>query len=223
MAVPTRSSEQIREDIVRHLQWDSRVDASQITVRVSGSDVILEGTVLSSLARKAAEMDAWTTVGVRFVDNRLTVRVDGARRPPSDAEIGENVERNLRANPNLDISGLQVSLVNGVVTIEGSVESYWAKILAEELAGDVTGVVGVTNKVSVVPTHDIVDDAIADAVVSSLDRRPAVNVDSIDVQVENGVVTLSGHVPSWMGLQDALNAARHTVGVTNVVNHLIIE
>ncbi len=68
-----RSAERITEDVNEALTWDGDVDASQIQVRVEGDEVILEGTVDSRRAKRAAEEAAERVRGVSDVHNRLRV------------------------------------------------------------------------------------------------------------------------------------------------------
>ena len=51
----------------------SSYDASQITVEVQGSKVILRGYVRSWVEREEAARQAWSAPGVTAVDNRITV------------------------------------------------------------------------------------------------------------------------------------------------------
>ena len=69
----TRSDERIREDVNDHLTNDWRVDASHITVRVSSSEVTLDGTVGSRQEKRRAEDIAEDVSGVTHVQNNLRV------------------------------------------------------------------------------------------------------------------------------------------------------
>lgn len=66
-----RSEERIREDINDRLSDDDRVDASEIEVEVSGSEVVLKGTVATREEKRRAEDIAESISGVRNVENRL--------------------------------------------------------------------------------------------------------------------------------------------------------
>jgi osmotically-inducible protein OsmY len=115
-----------------------------------------------------------------------------------------------------------VSVVDGDVSLEGSVDAYWKKRRIEDLSYDRLGVITVNNKLAVVPTQDLEDQAIAKDVVAVLDRRALIDVETIDVEVEAGMVTLSGTVPSWIAWDEAQRAAQYTEGVVDVINDLMI-
>lgn len=68
-----RSDERIREDVSDKLTDDAFIDASDIEIEVSGSEVTLSGTVDSRLARRRAEDLAERCSGVTHVQNNLRV------------------------------------------------------------------------------------------------------------------------------------------------------
>jgi osmotically-inducible protein OsmY len=80
--------------------------------------------------------------------------------------------------------------------LEGTVDAFWKKVRAEDLAFSMRGVLGLTNKIAVVPTQTIADENLAENIINALDRNVNVNVDDVNVTVEDGTVTLTGAVPS---------------------------
>ncbi|WP_236024832.1 BON domain-containing protein [Arenibaculum pallidiluteum] len=74
----TRSDDRIREDVSDRLTDDSLVDATDIDVTVSGSEVTLSGTVDNRNAKRRAEDIAEAVSGVRHVQNNLRVRQQGS-------------------------------------------------------------------------------------------------------------------------------------------------
>lgn len=70
----TRSDERIKEDVSDRLSDDDELDASDITVQVSGGEVTLTGFVDSRDAKRAAEDCAEACSGVKHVQNTLRVR-----------------------------------------------------------------------------------------------------------------------------------------------------
>lgn len=70
----TRSEDRIREDVCDRLTDDWSVDASEIDVNVSGSEVTLSGTVPNRAQRRRAEDCAEWVSGVTHVQNNLRVK-----------------------------------------------------------------------------------------------------------------------------------------------------
>lgn len=74
----TRSDDRIKEDVNDRLNDDSRVDASDIEVSVSGCDVTLSGNVNSRDEKRRAEFLAEAVSGVKNVENRLHVNQESS-------------------------------------------------------------------------------------------------------------------------------------------------
>jgi osmotically-inducible protein OsmY len=218
-----RSDEEIKKDIVDQLFWDDRVNASKITVDVEDGEVTLKGSVPNYSARLAASTDTWVVSGVLSVNNDIEIEYAETDVSYVDSQLNSYIMNVLKWNPNIDSSEISVSVDNGWVTIEGSVDALWKKMRAEDLISDIAGVLGVTNKLSVVPTKDIMDELIAEDIVSALERNASLNVEDIDVKVENGTVTLSGSVSSWSARMAAYEAALYTEGVTRIHDDLQVS
>lgn len=217
------TDEKIKMDVVQQLYWDSRVDGSVINVIVKDGIVILGGEATSFLERKAAFEDAWSVPGVLSVENHIKVAAPSGVPIRDDNEIKVNVEKVLEWNPTLDASQIKVSVDASKVILEGSVDSFWKKVYAEELAAATSGVVDVTNNLAVVPSKQVVDEAIAKDVTEALQRNAAVDADSVGVKVENGLVTLTGTVQNWGAKTAAFFAALYTRGVVHVDDRLTVR
>jgi osmotically-inducible protein OsmY len=217
-----RTDEQIKTDVVADLAWDDRIDATAIEVSVENSEVTLKGSVNSLLAKRVAEENTWTTMGVLQVDNQLEVEYPEAVEVPTDEEIDDRVTSKYQWDLDLRSFKLDVDVNAGLVELTGSVNSLWKKYHAETLAENVTGVLAVTNKIAVVPSEDYTDEAIAEDITATINRRLDVNVNNVDVTVEDGKVTLSGSVADWAAWRSALDAALYTLGAVEVEDNLNI-
>jgi len=218
-----RPSEQIKLDVIDQLEWDSRIHANTISVEVVDGTVRLSGTVDSYMERQAAEMDSWTMPGVKSVDNRLSVaRVTGARLPKDD-EVQWNVKSVLTLNSAIDSSNIEVVVNDGVVLLNGSVDAFWKKARAEELAFEVQGVFMVVNNLTVVPSGSPLDQSIAADILGAFSRIGGIDLDAVNVEVEGGRVALKGRVPNWQTYAAAHSVAKYTRGVVDLTNNLVIS
>lgn len=217
-----KTDEIIKKDVVDQLFWDDRVDASNIKVDVSKGAVTLSGNVPNHNALRSALEDTFALREVRSIVNNLIVEYPGSQSLPTDYNLRTNIEGILLLNSSIDSSEIDVNVQDRVATLEGSVDSYWKKLKAEELTFDVTGIMGVNNLLSVVPSQDVLDKTIAEDIIKAFNRNVFIDVNDVDVQVEDGMVTLFGTVQDWSAQQAALNIAKYTSGVRDVKNDLTI-
>ena len=88
-----RSEERIREDVCDRLSDDYVIDASDIDIKVNGSDVILTGTVNSRNEKRRAEDIAESVSGVTNVQNQLRVSSSAYGSPGSSSTSGSSSTR----------------------------------------------------------------------------------------------------------------------------------
>lgn len=142
----------------------------------------------------------------------------------SDAQLHADVAEELVSDPSLDASRIAVAVHDGVVTLTGTVPSYWQKVEAENAVKRVTGVKGIANEVKVeIPAFHKRDDAdIAEAAAKALAWHSDLP-DGIKVTVENGWVTLSGTVNWQFQKDEAERAVKYLNGVVGVTNTIQIK
>ncbi len=221
MDLTGQTDQKIKKDIIDHLFWDHRVDASRVTVEVKAGSVTLSGTVPDYASRQAAESDVWSIPGTRSVENQITVEtlVKGS----VDKKIREDAEYALTKLAGVDQGKVDVSAVSGWVTFKGEVDSFWKKIQAEEMTSLVPHVKGITNELVVVPTENKKDQEIGEEIMKALDRNANVDVNSVHVEVKDGEVALSGRVPSVYSRWSALEVAHYNGGVVDVQDNLAVQ
>ena len=217
-----RPTEKIKKDVVDELYWDASVDASNIKVTVTDSEVTLEGTVPNFATRYDAAVDTWGIEGVKKVNNNLTVRFPATFTAPTDAEIKRNAKNTLMWNPDIYSPDINVSVKDGAVILEGTVDMYWKRWKAENLLSDLTGVKEIKNHLAVVPGDGFVDKSIATDIENALKRSLYVSAEDVAVKVNDGNVTLSGTVPTYYSRMKAFDAAINTAGVTDVNNYIVV-
>ena len=213
----------ITDRVKDQLIWDNRVRASDVDVTVQDGTAVLTGTVPSYRAKIAATEDAWSVMGVTNVDNRLRVQYPPMITVPTDSEIMSSVNSSLTLDPDINSSKIDVLVSGGIVTLRGTVDSLWKKFQAASDAYSSVGVIDVINELAVVVTDKASDERIARSIEAAFDRNFNVDPDNITVTVANGIVTLTGTVPSWTSWRSAYNTAVYTAGVTDVIDQLMIS
>lgn len=157
-------------------------------------------------------------------------------------EVVALLERETRVN--LHLLPLQLSLADGVLTMEGEVEHIMAKKRALEVAAAVPGVGGIVDRIRLVPAARMEDGELRDHVCNALlaekllsataiwavvKGKPEVvreadgSLGSIDVEVTAGVVTLNGAVSSLSAKRLAGVLAWWVPGSRDVVNGIEVS
>jgi osmotically-inducible protein OsmY len=217
-----RTDQQIKKDIVDELYWDYRVDASNTKVEVAEGKVTLTGVVSTYTARNAAVADAWGIAGVKDVTNLLSIVFPPTFDVPADKEIKRRAEMRLAWHSGFDKVDIDISVVRGVVKLEGAVDAYWQRWKAESLVSELMGVRNIENHLTVVPGESYVDHDIAEQIESALKRNPIIDAEAVTVKVECGQVTLTGSVPTYYARGRAYSIAAQTAGVINVDNNVTV-
>lgn len=222
MAVGTYADEELKQIVIDELYWDDRVDPANMQVEVHDGRVVLMGTVPTYAALGAAEEDARAVAGTENVDSQLVVKQPAHALVPTDQEIESNLMNLLRWSAHVDASDIRVVVNDGWVTLKGTVPAYWQKVKARELASGLMGVIGVTNELAVVPSKRYEDRRIAEEIEAALERNIYVDAETVDVKVRDGVVMLAGTVPDMRAYNAALDTAKYTPGVVDVINELVV-
>jgi osmotically-inducible protein OsmY len=226
--------------INEHLNpFDIGVDASDGTVT-------LTGTVDNEAQRSLAEQLARDLSGIDQVDNRLEV-VDGGTGQSGAENPFYRLVNQANTTTRIKLRLLWSETTNGLlidvdtdgehVTLTGKVRTEEEKALAERIAGRTEGVGSVDNQIVVDPDASFAKQAgamvteagetISDAwittrVAASLRFDSTINHGLIDVQTNDGVVTLKGQVPTLAQKQNAEEIAAGINGVERVDNQLEI-
>jgi osmotically-inducible protein OsmY len=218
-----RTDEDIKKDIVDELYWDDRVDASDVMVEVEGGRVALQGSVPSYTVRRIVENTVVTIRGVTGLDNHLVVELPRTLHEITDIEIKANVTSSLGWHPDINATDVGVTVTAGIVSLDGSVGRYWEKLEVEEVISKIGGVVGVENRLAVVPTRDVWDQVVAEGIVMALERSKRLDAGSVTVEVKSGRVVLSGTVPDTSTRRVAEDIAFRTSGVREVEDNLAVQ
>ena len=142
-----------------------------------------------------------------------------------DLDLQEAVLDELRWEPRLEAAHLGVIVHDDVVTLTGHVDTYAQKHAAEVAAHRVKGVHAVANDVEVrLPADDQrTDEDIAAAALERLAWDVTIPDGTIHLTVEDGWVTLGGHVDWHYQRENAEQALQRLYGVTGISNEIAIK
>ncbi|MCG6187117.1 BON domain-containing protein [Maribellus maritimus] len=238
----TRSDAEVKEAVEDAFVYDPRVYSFNPEIRVNAGVVTLTGEVSNLKAKRAAEQDAKNVVGVLGVNNHLIVVPEFI---PEDTKLEADVTEAFKRDPIVEKWELDVNASNGMLYLNGTVDSYFEKAQAEDVASKVKGVIDVRNNLKVNDLNDVrysdyygwntyyppyhidIEEAkksdiqIEKDIQSQLWWSPYVNEDEVDVTVEDGTAILEGTVDTR---REKLFAEINAIegGAEDVENDLIV-
>lgn len=235
---------QVRAALERELPVDLRHYPLKFDLDADGA-LIIEGETKNIGAKKLVLELSAAVSGIAGIIDRLRVvpaqrMGDGQIRDHvRDALLEEPVFANCGLSVRLDTiwqtvrepyiaptaphPSIQVSVAEGVVTLDGQVGSLSHKCLAGALAWWVPGTRNVVNGLEVAPAQEEGDAEITEAVRLVLEKDPLVNAINIRVTTKNSVVTLDGVATSESEKEMAEMDAWCGFGVDRVINRLQLK
>jgi osmotically-inducible protein OsmY len=143
----------------------------------------------------------------------------------SDRELQIDVLDELRWEPGVNASDIGATVKDGVVTLEGTVDSFAEKWAAEKAVKRLPGVkaLAIELKVELPGSSERTDADIARAAENALKWDVLVPSDRIKVTVEKGFLTLEGEVDWQLQKSTAERAVLHLTGVKGVANQITVK
>lgn len=143
----------------------------------------------------------------------------------TNAELQRDVQNAIKWEPLMHAAEIGVIVKDGVVSLEGIVDSYAKKLEAENAAKKVIGVKALVEKIEVkLPSSWTKTNVeIANAVLAALKLNWSVPQDKVTVKVEDGWVTLEGELPWNYEREAAKSAVKYLMGVKGVTNNIKIK
>ena len=141
----------------------------------------------------------------------------------SDSQIQAAAQKALSASR---YKNVQVSVEGGIATLTGTVDLFANKVTADQKIRHVKGVSAIRDEIQVAGAE--ISDAqlqekLSKAITYDMVGYGTTPFDAIGVQVQNGVVTLSGHAYGPVDASDAVAIVEYTKGVKDVIDNIQID
>jgi osmotically-inducible protein OsmY len=189
-----------------------------VGVTVEDAVVRLTGFIDSYAEKWAVERAAARVAGVRGVRNYVVVL-------PTQDPFGEDFRIRRAAQHALEWDarvpdGVRGEVTDGVLRLRGVVERFQEREAAEEAVRNLVGVRDVVNEIRVAPAPSAAD--LEADIEAAIRRRFGTGGHRVVFVTAEGVVTLSGVVPTLTMLEDLERTVRSLPGVTRLVNELLV-
>lgn len=219
--IASRTDAQLTADVIRELKWDPRVDETEVGVRVRDGIVTLTGHVGAYPKKLAARDAAHRVYGVLDVVDEITVRLP-ALLVRTDEDIAKAVRSTLKWDVLVRDDQITTTVSNGIVTLNGTVDSWSARHDVEQAVYRLTGVRSVVNQITVGAVA--IDAArIKQEIEDALERRAEREAKRIGVSVRDGVVTLTGTLRSWGEKNAVERVASYACGVRRIDDRTTVD
>jgi osmotically-inducible protein OsmY len=139
------SDDEIARRAVAVLEWDAGVPGGRIQVTVQNGQITLSGKVDRHFKKLAAESAVGRLRGAIGVINAITVKA-GVR----SNDVAKSIENALQRNAEIEASRIRVVVRDDKVILEGEVETWNERQLAEKAAWAVPGVTDVEDRIRIV-------------------------------------------------------------------------
>jgi len=215
---------ELGQDVEKELAWNSRVDASHITVTTQNRVVTLAGRVQNYAIKCEAGSVVKHIAGVAGLANELEVTSGEAQ--PNDPDLTQRVLQALEANVFVPSKTIKPVVHDGWVTLSGKALYYYEKLDAENSVRPLRGVRGITDSI-VIDTPDgsqnLNQEITQEVITGALSRNARLDADQITVKVNGRTAILEGAVRCLAERDDAEQAAWAAPGVNAVENHLVVS
>lgn len=216
-----KSDSEIKTQVLRELKWDSRIGWAEIGVEVSAGVVTLTGTVANYAKKVAAQDAAHRVTGVLDVANEIEVRREG-EFVRNDRPLASAVRHVLEWDAFVPDERIKSTVSDGWVTLEGEVDVWREREDAERAVLRLQGVIGVINKIRLVP-RKVDPEELREQIEYALERRADREAERLRIEINDGAVDVFGRVHSWQEKRAVLGSISHAPGVTAIRDHLRLD
>lgn len=214
-----RTDSQLQDDVMNELEWEPRVEHTNIGVAAKDGVITLSGYVGSYAEKIAAEKAARRVKGVRGLAEEIEIRLP-SEAMTTDPEIAKRIADMFDWSVQVPRGRISVKVEKGWVTLSGHVDSHFQRKSAYDLASRISGVKGVSNLVEVKAIPSPYD--VRERIIAAFKRNADLDAQTITVTAEGNTVRLGGKVHAWYEREIAERAAWSAPGINRIEDNITV-
>ena len=213
------ANNQLQQNVQFALFWEPYLEHTTIGVTAQNGIVTLSGTVDSYEKKIEIEKVVKRVRGVKALVEHLEVH--HGITPESDEDLAIKALAAIQLNTSIPENDIKIVVAKGWVYLIGAVDWNYQKMAAQHAVSRIIGVKGVVNSLLI---HSVSTDAIEqNAIQNALKRSSLLRNKTIQVAVDDNVVTLTGHVDSYLQKEEAERITWNAPGIWRIINHIEIQ
>jgi osmotically-inducible protein OsmY len=219
---------ELKDDVLAELKYEPIVKVTDIGVLVKNGTVTLNGYVSSYVEKLEAVQAVKRIAGVKAIADDIEIQLPKSYHR-TDGDIAAAAINQINWATLIPPNTVRVTVSEGWIELEGEVEGWHQKTLAGDVVRHLSGVKGVSNRLSLgqpiqmndKPTVKPVE--VERAIKSAFKRSAVVDANKIRVETAGNNVELSGNVRNLAEREEAERAAWAAPGVFSVDNQLTVK
>lgn len=215
-----KTDSQLKKDVTAELDWDPSINPAHVGVAVKDGVVTLTGHLDTYAEKYAIERAVQRVKGVKGIAVEVDIKLSPSHKR-SDSDIAAAADAAFKWHALVPSDRIQVLVEKGWVTLTGELNWEYQRREAEKAVRTLTGVVGVSNAITLKATAAPAD--VSKRIRDALVRHAENEAKLLEVTVKADTVTLHGTVDSWSERAAASSAAWSAPGVTKVINEIKVQ
>ena len=207
---------QLQDLIRKTLIEDPVLWSDDIAIRVKQGRVILEGVVESHAQRERAESVLSGLLGVKAVENDLVVSQSHSF---SEKQVFDFANQAMSAAP-FATRDVSLSLRNGILSINGHVDTLWEKLKLMELLDPLPGIKETVSQLKIGYENPPDEVSLRNKVILAISELPRLKVQDLKVRVVHGTIYLKGEADLAKDKQSLLEKVARVKGVKEIVDEI---